>query len=150
MCAPQPARHTLSSGHGHSRWPGIVALNGGREREHVVRRSPALLVHVGSGMFFRGNGCVTTGFCSLTVASVSSSIDPGLVFLIPASPVLYPAHCLLLSLFLFSNPFISASHLPHPVLFTHRLSDLFCLHCVLSRDASSCCSYLSQHLNSLL
>ena len=41
MCTAA-CRHTLSTGHSHSRWPGIVELNGG-ESDCVVGRGTTLL-----------------------------------------------------------------------------------------------------------
>lgn len=51
MCTAA-CRHTLSTRHSRSRWPGIVELNLG-EREHVVGRSTALLANIGNGLFVR-------------------------------------------------------------------------------------------------
>lgn len=141
----------------------------------MVRRSPVWLAHVGIGFFFLflfflmpngENGCVTAGYlCSLSILSVylrfvllkyimrGLSLIKGGGFHLCFTGV---AHHFLVSLFVLSfsllhfypsNPFIMASHQPHPVLFNHYMSNFLCfhMHCVLSWY--SCCCCLPQHLN---
>lgn len=62
MCTAA-CRHTLSTGHSRSRWPGIVELNLG-ESEHVVGRSTALLATHGEWVVSEASaiGCVVTTF----------------------------------------------------------------------------------------
>lgn len=114
MCTAA-CRHTLSTGHSHSRWPGIVELNGGGEwlcgwEEHYFA-----LANVVRCLFYSLSeqmGVSEPGyFCSSAVVFVwDVSTDQGFSSLLPSVVV---AHRFLVSLFVLS--FLYSAFIP-PIL----------------------------------